>query len=66
VRKAPFKRATLADEDVTVDFAEVTTPNDRVAIVATLPLTRDETWTPGEPGTMWVFRDGKLAKTLAA
>jgi predicted glutamine amidotransferase len=66
VRKAPFKRATLADEDVTVDFAEVTTPNDRVAIVATLPLTRDETWTAGEPGTMWVFRDGKLAKTLAA
>lgn len=64
VRKAPFKKATLADEDVSVDFAEVTTPNDRVAVVATMPLTRDETWTAGEPNTMWVFYDGRLAKTL--
>jgi glutamine amidotransferase len=64
IRQAPFHRATLADEDVTVDFAEVTTPHDRVAIVATMPLTRDETWTAGEPGTMWVFRKGRLAQTL--
>lgn len=64
VRQAPFKRATLADEDVTVDFAEVTTPHDRVAIVATMPLTRDEVWTAGEPDTMWVFRGGKLVRTL--
>ena len=66
VRQAPFARATLADEDVTVDFAEVTTPKDRVAVVATMPLTRDETWTAGEPGTMWVFRGGRLARTLAS
>ncbi len=66
VRKAPFHRATLADEDVTVDFADVTTPKDRVAIVATMPLTRDEAWTAGEPGMLWVFRKGRLAKTIAA
>jgi len=42
----------------------VTTPHDRVAVVATLPLTRDETWCAGEPGTLWVFRGGRLAKTL--
>ncbi len=64
VRQAPFKKATLCDEDLCVDFAAVTTPNDRVAVVATAPLTRDETWTPGEPGTLWVFRRGKLARTL--
>ena len=64
VRKAPFKRATLADDDLTVDFAEVTTPRDRVAIIATAPLTRDEMWTTGRPGEMWVFRRGQLAKTL--
>ena len=64
VRKAPFKRATLADDDLTVDFAEVTTPRDRVAIIATAPLTRDETWTMGQPGEMWVFRRGQLAATL--
>ncbi len=66
VRKAPFKKATLADEDVSVDFAAVTTPHDRVAVVATMPLTRDESWTQGEPGSMWVFRGGKLIKTLAS
>jgi predicted glutamine amidotransferase len=64
VRRAPFKKATLADDDLTVDFAEVTTPRDRVAIIATAPLTRDETWTLGKPGEMWVFRRGQLAATL--
>lgn len=66
VRQAPFSKATLCDEDVCVDFAEVTTPQDRVAVVATAPLTRDETWTHGEPGTLWVFRRGKLARTLSS
>jgi glutamine amidotransferase len=66
IRRAPFKQATLADEEVSVDFAEVTSPNDRVAVVATMPLTRDETWTTGEPGMLWVFRKGNLAATLAS
>ncbi len=66
IRKAPFARATLADEDLAVDFATVTTPRDRVAVVATAPLTRDEEWTIGKPGEMWVFRKGRLAETLPA
>jgi glutamine amidotransferase len=64
VRKAPFKKATLADDDLSVDFSTVTTPRDRVAIVATAPLTRDEQWTIGKPGEMWVFRRGRLAATV--
>ena len=64
IRQAPFARATLADEDLAVDFAAVTTPRDRVAVVATLPLTRDERWIAAEPGTTWVFRKGHLAATL--
>ncbi|MBI2390004.1 MAG: class II glutamine amidotransferase [Deltaproteobacteria bacterium] len=66
VRKAPFGKATLADEEVSVDFAEVTTPRDRVAVVATRPLTVDETWTLGEPGSMWVFEEGRCVSTLAS
>ena len=66
IRKAPFKKATLADEDVSVDFAAMTTPRDRVAVIATMPLTRDETWTTGTPGEMWVFRRGRLIQTLAS
>ncbi len=64
VRKAPFRRATLADEDLTIDFSEVTTPKDRVAVVATVPLTRDEAWTLAKPGELWVFRGGQLRATL--
>ena len=66
IRKAPFKAATLADDEIRVDFAEVTTPDDRVAVVATAPLTRDEEWVTGKPGELWVFRRGRLVSTLAA
>jgi glutamine amidotransferase len=65
-RAAPFRRATLADDDLAVDFAEVTTPRDRVAIVATAALTRDETWHCGTPGNLWVFRGGARQATLAS
>jgi glutamine amidotransferase len=65
-RRAPFSRATLADDDVSVDFAKLTTPEDRVAIVATAPLTRDETWTAAVPGDLWVFQDGQRVATLRA
>jgi predicted glutamine amidotransferase len=64
IRKAPFKTATLADDDLAVDFSEVTSPRDRVAVVATAPLTRDEAWTMGVPGEMWVFRNGRLKATV--
>ena len=64
IRKAPFMKATLADDDIEVDFATVTTPRDRVAVIATAPLTRDEEWTIGRPGEMWVFRKGRLAETI--
>jgi glutamine amidotransferase len=58
VRQHPFRRASLQDEDVTVDFAEVTSPTDRVAVVVTEPLTHDETWTAFAPGEIRVFVDG--------
>jgi predicted glutamine amidotransferase len=64
VRQAPFGVARLADEEMRVDFSTVTTPNDRVAVVATAPLTTNETWTPGRPGELWVFDDGQLRATL--
>lgn len=58
VRRAPFRHAHLLDEDVTIDFSQVTQPNDRVAIIATLPLTDDETWTAMQPGELIAFEDG--------
>ncbi len=61
VRRAPFATAHLVDEDVAVDFSEVTTPNDRVAVIATLPLTDNEQWTTLAPGELAVFRQGERA-----
>ena len=58
VRQHPFTRASLQDDDVTVDFAEVTSPRDRVAVVVTEPLTHDETWTAFAPGEIQAFVDG--------
>jgi glutamine amidotransferase len=60
VRKAPFPTARLKDRDVTVDLSKVTTPNDRVALVATLPLTDNEEWTTLTPGTLVMFKDGEI------
>jgi glutamine amidotransferase len=58
VRRAPFSKAHLMDEDYTVDFSLVTTPNDRVAVIATTPLTDNEAWTTIAPGELLAFRDG--------
>jgi predicted glutamine amidotransferase len=59
VRRHPFGAARLADDDLSVDFARETTPQDRVAVVVTEPLTADETWTPFTPGELKVFADGE-------
>ncbi len=59
-RQHPFAAAQLSDEDLSVDFATETTPNDKVAVVVTAPLTSNETWTQFEPGVVNVFVDGRL------
>ena len=59
VRQFPFVTACLSDEDLTIDFSEVTTPQDRVAVIVTQPLTTNETWTAFQPGELMLFVDGK-------
>jgi predicted glutamine amidotransferase len=63
VRQHPFARASLQDDDVTVDFALHTSAQDRVAVVVTEPLTSDEVWTPFAPGELRVFVDGAPFET---
>jgi predicted glutamine amidotransferase len=64
-RQHPFARASLQDEDVTVDFAEHTSTRDRVAVVVTEPLTKDEAWIAFAPGELKVFVDGCEQSGLA-
>ncbi len=58
-RRHPFLTAELSDEDLSVDFAQHTTPDDRVAVVVTAPLTVNETWTAFAAGELAVFVDGQ-------
>jgi glutamine amidotransferase len=52
------------DADMTVDFQEETTADDVVTVVATRPLTDNESWTVLAPGTLTIFRAGELLATL--
>ncbi|HBR97865.1 MAG TPA: class II glutamine amidotransferase [Gammaproteobacteria bacterium] len=59
-RRAPFGEARLRDADVTIDFVRETTPNDIVTVVATEPLTDNETWHKILPGQLCVFEKGDM------
>ncbi|MGH1401369.1 MAG: class II glutamine amidotransferase [Acinetobacter tandoii] len=59
VREYPFKPAQLIDLDVEVDFSQVTTPEDRVAVITTEPLTQNEIWQAFQPGEMILFQYGQ-------
>lgn len=60
IRQAPFGEARLIDDDIAINFEEHTTPNDRVAVIATLPLTDNETWTQLAQNECAWFHHGKI------
>lgn len=60
-RCSPFREAHLIDQDITVDFSAVTRPDDKVTVIASLPLTDNETWTAMQPGELLLFRHGEPA-----
>ncbi|CAH0524972.1 class II glutamine amidotransferase [Vibrio hippocampi] len=59
-RRAPFGKATLLDEDVTINFQEETTSNDVVSVIATQPLTGNESWSRMKPREFNLFHHGDL------
>ena len=59
VRRPPFSKAELVDNDYAVDFAEVTTSEDRVAVTATAPLTSNEEWIEFKRGQLLMFDQGR-------
>ena len=61
IRRAPFNVAHLKDEDILVDFSQITAPDDRVAVIATQPLTDNEPWVAMVPGSLWLFEQGLVA-----
>jgi len=65
-RRAPFGQARLTDADMTVDFQRETTPADVVTVVATRPLTDNETWVVMDPGALTVFGAGERVAAFGA
>lgn len=58
-RKAPFGTA-LRDDDVLIDFSKYTTDKDKVTIITTQPLTKNENWVQMKNGGYVFFKDGDL------
>lgn len=58
VRSPPFKTAKLKDEDYAINFNETNGENDRVAIIATKPLTTNEEWKEFGRGQLFMFDMG--------
>jgi glutamine amidotransferase len=59
-RRAPFGKASLIDAEMVVNFDQETTENDIVTVIATQPLTDDETWEKMQPGEGLLFSKGQL------
>lgn len=58
-RRHPFETVQLVDRDLALDLSTVNGPDDRMVLVATEPLTRNERWIPFEAGELRVFVDGE-------
>lgn len=57
-RRYPFGEVHLKDDDVTVDLAQLNSPDDCLTIVVTEPLTTNEKWIAFEPQQLLVFENG--------
>ena len=58
-RKHPFQTAQLVDHDLTLDLSVANGPDDRMVLLATQPLTRNEPWVPLRAGELRVFVSGE-------
>lgn len=58
LRQHPFGTARLQDQDMALNFAELTGVDDRVAVIATEPLTLNEPWTAMVRGELLAFVGG--------
>jgi predicted glutamine amidotransferase len=59
VREYPFSVAHLIDCDLSIDFSKHNHLDDRIAVIATAPLTSNEAWTRFAPGELKLFASGK-------
>ncbi|MCI7717708.1 class II glutamine amidotransferase [[Pasteurella] aerogenes] len=64
-RRAPFGKAQRVDDDNVIDFSNYTQDTDKVTLITTFPLTKNETWTKMENGGFIFFKEGeKIAEII--
>ncbi|MDU8924735.1 class II glutamine amidotransferase [Pasteurellaceae bacterium LIM206] len=63
-RQAPFGLAQRIDDDGVIDFRNYTKDGDKVTIISTFPLTKNEVWTKMERGGMVLFKDGEKVREI--
>ncbi|MDG6897586.1 class II glutamine amidotransferase [Actinobacillus delphinicola] len=61
-RHAPFGEVLRVDDDAVIDFRPYTTERDKVTIIATRPLTKNENWVKMEKGELCLFKQGERIK----
>ncbi|MPQ55498.1 class II glutamine amidotransferase [Duganella sp. FT27W] len=59
VREYPFSVARLIDCDLSIDFSRHNHLDDRIAVIATQPLTSNETWIKLQAGELTLFVGGE-------
>ena len=62
-RCAPFGDASLIDADMEVNFADETSSDDVVTVVATQPLTANEAWQKMNKGELRIFQHGEVLRS---
>jgi predicted glutamine amidotransferase len=62
VRQWPFSNAQLIDADLSMDFAQTNASNDRLCIIATQPLTRNEDWQQLDAGQLLWIEGGHIVR----
>lgn len=58
VREYPFRDARLIDRDLAINFSQHNHLDDRMAVIATTPLTSGEDWRAFQPGELKLFVNG--------
>ena len=71
IRKVPFSTIELIDADYRVDLSTVTRSENKIAVITTKPLTKNETWFELERGESMMFVKGEMrfngdCKTLSS
>ncbi|MES2831044.1 MAG: class II glutamine amidotransferase [Pseudomonadota bacterium] len=59
-RAYPFSTANLIDCDLSIDFSQHNHRDDRMTVIATKPLTSNETWVAFHSGELKMFAEGRI------